>query len=215
MTDSAVQRTNMVESQIRPSDVTDRRILRAMADVPRETFVPAAVATLAYMDGAVPLQGARSLMSPRMFAKLIQLAQVEATDRVLIVGAATGYSAAILARMAAKVVALECDEALAAEAKTRLAGLPNVEVATGPLPEGRAPHAPFQVIIVEGLVWQRPDQVLAQLAPSGRLVAVLVEGGVGRATVWQRVGNHFGMTVGFEATGSPLPGFERPVAFVL
>ena len=221
MTESAIQRTNMVESQIRPSDVTDRRILRAMAQVPREQFVPACVATLAYMDGAVPLSATtrqapnvRSLMAPRIFAKLIQLAEVESGDRVLIVGAGTGYSAAILARMAASVVALECDEGLAAAATPALAGLTNVSVVRGPLPQGAADRGPFQAIVVEGTVAERPDTLLSQLAPGGRLVAVVNEGGVGRATVWRRAGDHYGMTASFEAAAGRLPGFERAVPFV-
>ena len=222
MIDSARQRLNMVESQIRPSDVTDRRILRAMSEVAREAFVPQAVASLAYMDEPVVLEAntskpaamRRTLMPPRSFAKLVQLASIEPSDRVLIVGAGRGYSAAIIARLAATVVALESDETLAAAAKGALAGLENVSVVTGPLPEGRATAPAFDAVIVEGMVWERPLKLLSQLKDGGRLAAVLQTGGVGQATLWTRVGDHHAQTIAFEAQASPLPGFERPKAFV-
>ena len=191
-----------------------------MSDVARERFVPQAVATLAYMDSAVPLHPVirhapvRSLMPPRTFAKLVQLAEVDGADAVLIVGAGMGYSSAILTRIAGRVVALESDEALFAHATTALADVPNLTLVDGPLIEGAVGKGPFQVIIVEGTVWERPDGLLAQLAPGGRLVAVLNDGGVGRATVWRRVGNHYGVTSSFEAVVGPLPGFERATPFV-
>lgn len=220
MTDSATQRLNMVESQIRPSDVTDRRILRAMSDVPRELFVPTAVATLAYMDGQVPLQPgmrgslARTLMAPRTFAKMVQLAAIEAGDRVLVVGAGMGYGTAIIARLAASVTALECDATLAAAAKGALSGVSNVSVVEGALTAGAAAQQPYQAIVVEGTVWQRPDTLISQLAPGGRLVAVLADGSVSQATVWRRIGDHTGATSAFEAAATALPGFERSVEFV-
>ena len=214
MIDSAIQRTNMVESQIRPSDVTDRRILRAMADIPREGFVPAGVASLAYMDGPVPLASPRrALMAPRTFARLVQLMGIEATDRVLIVGCGTGYGAAIVSRLAGSVIALECEEALASVAKTNLAGHSNVTVATGPLPDGAAAQGPYQVILVEGAVWERPA-LLSQLAPSGRLAAILNDGSVSRATLWRRVGDVFGATPAFDAVAGDLPGFKPRATFV-
>ena len=222
MIDSARQRTNMVESQIRPSDVTDRRILRAMQDVPRELYVPGEVSSLAYMDEAVPLlvasgrpNGAsRTLMSPRAFAKLVQLLDIGAEDRVLIVGAGRGYSAAVLAKFAGAVVALESDAALAAAAKTALAGVANVTVANGPLSAGAPEAAAFDCILVEGTLWEWPSTLLGQLKPGGRLAAVLHDGSVGNATVWRRIGDQFGQTTAFEAAASPLPGFERSRAFV-
>lgn len=224
MIDSAKQRSNMVESQIRPSDVTDRRILRAMQDVPREQYVPDEVRSLAYMDEAVPLMapaagrpnGAlRTLMSPRAFAKLVQLLDVGADDRVLIVGAGRGYSVAVLAKLAGAVVGLESDETLAASAKTALGGISNVTVSTGSLPVGAPETAPFDCIFVEGTIWERPMALLGQLKPGGRLAAVLHDGSVGNATVWRRVGDQFGQTTAFEAAASPLPGFERTKVFVL
>jgi protein-L-isoaspartate(D-aspartate) O-methyltransferase len=222
MIDSARQRTNMVESQIRPSDVTDRRILRAMQDVQRDAFVPQAVRELAYMDEAVPLEagaarrnsGGRTLMSPRIFAKLVQLLEADSDHRVLIAGAGLGYSAAVLAKIAGSVVALESDEAFAASARGSLTGYPNVQVVTGPLPAGQPGVAPFDCILVEGSIPDSPAMLLSQLKPGGRLAAVLQDGTVGRATVWLRAGDTFGQSDAFEAAASALPGFERAKAFV-
>ena len=222
MTDAALQRLNMVESQIRPSDVTDRRILRAMAEIPREAFVPPALASLAYMDEPIPLTPAaksgalrRTLMAPRTFAKLVQLAEIEPADRVLIAGAGRGYSAAVISHLAREVVALESDDALAGAAKSGLAGLTNVVIETGTLSDGCPARPPFDVVLVEGLVWEPPAQLLSRLSDGGRLVAVLTANGLGRATLWRRVGGHFAQTTAFEAMAGPLPGFARASLFVL
>lgn len=221
MTTFAAQRLNMVESQVRPSDVTDRRILRAFAEVERERFVPPEMAALAYMDEAVPLLAGhqqapqRLLMPPRTFAKLAQLAAIEASDAVLIVGAGRGYSAAVLSRIARSVTALEADETLASAAKAQLADLENVVVATGPLPAGPAGDQPFDVIVVEGTLFERPDALLARLKADGRLVGILVQGGIGHATRWTRTPTTFAESQAFEASAAVLPGFERRPTFVL
>lgn len=218
MIDCALQRTNMVESQIRPSDVTDRRILRAMAAIPRERYVPAALVPLAYMDEAIalhdaaPRAGNRRMLSPRTLAKLVQLAQIEPGDSVLDVGAGRGYGAALLAQLAAKVTALESDETLAAAAKTALEGQ-GITLLTGPLHAGAAAQGPFDAIVLEGAVYDRPDSLIAQLKPGGRLVAVLYQGSVGQATVWRRDGDHIGQFSAFEAAITALPGFEPHPAF--
>src|SRR5262245_4114014 len=146
MTDFLQQRINMVESQVRPSDITDRRIIRAMLELPREDFVPDAVRAMAYMDDALQVApsrdgaGARYLLPPRTLAKLIQLAEIDASARVLDVGPATGYSAALLAKLAAQVVALEVDDGLCATLKENLQrlGLANVSVMLGALATGAA-----------------------------------------------------------------------------
>jgi protein-L-isoaspartate(D-aspartate) O-methyltransferase len=219
MIDCALQRTNMVESQIRPSDVTDRRILRAMAAIPRERFVPQTLAALAYMDEQIALHdpGARApvraMMSPRTFAKLIQLAQIEPADRVLDVGAGRGYGAAVLARMAATVVALENDQALASLAKTSLQEYPNVSVVTGALDTGASSQGTFDVIVMEGATHFRPDNLLSQLNFGGRLVAIYYDGGVGQATVWRRDATQVGQFSAFEAAITALPGFGPTPAF--
>lgn len=219
MADTALQRKNMVESQVRPSDVTDRRITRAMLDVPREAFVPERVRARAYSDADIPLPGGRqgrSLLAPRTLAKLIQLAAPESSDKVLIVGAAGGYSAAVVARLAQSVVALECDPALAKAAQAAMAGagIGNVRVVEGDLAEGSAPDGPFGVIIVEGRVDDAPVRLIEQLAEGGRLVAITSEGAAGHATRWQRTKGAVGESRGFDAMAALLPGFERAAAFV-
>ena len=221
MTDSALQRLNMVESQIRPSDITDRRILRAMLALPRENFVPAGLTSLAYMDEVVPLFDpaerkpgpVRSMMSPRTLAKLVQLAQIDAAGRVLDVGAGRGYGAALIAQMAANVVALECDETLVAKSKTLLASAANITVVAGGLAAGFPQNGPYDVIVLEGSVFESPGTLLEQLKPGGRLVGILNDGAMGQATVWSRQGNHYGSNTAFEASIGPLPGFERAIAF--
>ena len=219
MIDCALQRTNMVESQIRPSDVTDRRILRAMAALPRERFVPPSLTALAYMDEAISLYDvshrgpARRMLSPRTLAKLIQLAQVEPTDRVLNVGAGRGYGAAVLARLAATVVALECDSELAAAAVAALKTEKNVTVVPGATQTTALAQGVFDVIVLEGAISAAPASLLSQLKVGGRLVAVLNDQGFGRATIWRRLGDTFGQTTAFEAAITPLPGFERAAKF--
>lgn len=216
MTDTALQRKNMVESQVRPSDVTDRRITAAMQDLAREDFVPSALKPLAYMDEPIAVAPGRSLMAPRTFARLLQLADVDAGDKVLIVGALTGYSAAVVARCAAQVVALESDAALAAAAKSALSAK-NVSLASGPLTDGWPAAAPFDVIIIEGGFELLPPQLLGQLSSSGRLVGIDVSGGVGRAVTIETLGAKDNVTtsrrVAFEAAAVCLPGFARSSAF--
>jgi protein-L-isoaspartate(D-aspartate) O-methyltransferase len=221
MVDAATQRLNMVESQVLTSDVTDRRILRAMRTLPRERFVPAPMAALAYMDGPVPLTppGAarRWLLAPRLQAKLLQLAQIGDDDRVLDVGSGSGYAAAALAGMARDVVALECDEKLADEARKNLASLAlgNVEMVVDELTAGCADKAPYDAIIVEGAVAAAPEVLFDQLKDGGRLVAIVTGDGVGSATIWRRLGRSIDAWTAFDAAAETLPGFERAPVFVL
>ncbi|MDX2158821.1 MAG: protein-L-isoaspartate O-methyltransferase [Hyphomicrobiaceae bacterium] len=220
--DSAVQRRNMVDSQVRPSDVTDRRIPRAMLEVPREAFVPAARRAIAYMDGDLAVSGPevaaqRALMAPRTLAKMIQALEIGPDALVLDVGPATGYSTAVLAHMARHVVALEVDETLAEQAKAALGGLgvANVDVVTGPLTEGVGERGPFDAILVAGRVSGIPGRLLDQLKDGGRLVAILDEAGVGRVTVWRRYAMSFDRRPLFDAEAVLLPGFGRKAEFVL
>jgi protein-L-isoaspartate(D-aspartate) O-methyltransferase len=223
MTDFSVQRLNMVESQVRPSDVTDQRIVRAMLEVPRELFVPAEMAQLAYIDGPVPVAArakggeARCLLPPRTFAKLLQLLEIEPQSAVLDVGCATGYSTAVLARLARHVVALEADRALAEAAKGKLEtlGVGNATVVEGPLAGGAAAHGRHDAILLNGAVRSVPPALLDELADGGRLVAVLRRGPVCRAHVWHRSGNTLDEQPAFEAAAAPLPGFEEPAEFIL
>lgn len=221
MIDVALQRKNMVESQVRPSDITDRRIIRAMLDVPREVYVPASSAAIAYGDLDVPLEAAapghppRVLLAARVFAKLVQLCGIEAHDDVLIVGAGLGYSAAIVARLAKSVTALEDNETMAASARKTLAsqGVTVATVHTGALAEGLPAKAPFDVILIEGAVPQVPQGLLDQLTPNGRLAAVRVQGPAGKATLWRRHASGFDATEAFDASAFVLPGFAKAPEF--
>ena len=219
MIDFAVARKNMVESQVRPSDVTDRRIIRAMLDIPREAFVPEALKTLAYMDTPVRVSdaGDRAMMAPRVLAKLLQLAEIEASDVVLTVGAGNGYTAAVIGRVAQTVVALESDAALAAAAGTILGTLSadNVAVVTGPLAQGYPSEGPYDAIVVDGAIADAPRALLDQLKDGGRLVAVVDAGPIGKGTVWKRLGSSFDSPAEFDATAPRLPGLQRPKGFAL
>ena len=221
MVDAATQRLNMVESQVLTSDVTDNRILRAMRELPRERFVPPPLAALAYMDEAMPLTAAgprrRWLLAPRVEAKLLQLADIGEEAHVLDVGAATGYSAALMSRVARSVVALESDEALAAEARRNLdeVGAGNVSVVFGRLDAGWANKAPYDVIVIEGSIELAPEDLFDQLKDGGRLVAIVNDGGIGKATVWRRFGRSMDSRVAFDATAPELAEFARVPVFVL
>ncbi len=215
--DTAIQRKNMVESQVRPSDVTDRRIIRAMLDLEREAFVPEAVKPLAYMDGAVPLTTAgapkRALLPARTLAKLVQAAAIEPDAAVLDVGAGTGYSSALLARLAGRVVALESDAGLAAAAARNLAGIGTVKVVTGELAGGSPQEGPFDAILIAGAIEVTPSDLFDQLKAGGRLVTIVGSGRRGRATLWRRDGTTYGARELFDAAADVLPGFEKAQQF--
>ncbi len=216
MVDFTLQRTNMVESQVRPSDVTDRRIIRAMLDVPREQFCPAASRATAYMDLDVKVAATRYLTATRVLAKLIQGLDLTETDHVLHVGAATGYTSVILARLAAKVTALEADAGLAASLAQNITtlALKSITTVAGPLAAGHAAAGPYDSILVDGAIADAPQALLDQLRDGGRLVAVIGTGRVGRITRWQRRGSSFDIRVIGDAGAPTLPGFERAATFV-
>jgi protein-L-isoaspartate(D-aspartate) O-methyltransferase len=212
---SAAARFNMIEAQIRPSNVTDPRILAALDAVARERFVPTASRALAYADVPVPVAPGRFLMDPRSFAKLLQLARVTADDKVLDVGCATGYSAAVLGRMAASVVALEQDADLVRIASEALAGaVGRITVTQGALIEGFKGEAPYDVIVVNGAIEQPPEILLAQLAEGGRLVAVMKEGGQGRAHLFLKEHGVVGQRPDFDADVPLLAGFKKATGFI-
>lgn len=219
MVDAAVQRTNMVESQVLPSDVTDYRIARVMSELAREKFVPETMAALAYMDEAILVSQAggerRWLLAPRVEAKLIQLADIGADDHVLVVGCATGYSAAVIAGLARSVVALESGEALVSEARKNLADTANVSVVSGALKAGWPTKAPYDAVVLPGSVSDVPEDLLDQLKDGGRLVAIVDDGGTGKATVWKRLGRSMDSRVAFDAAAPALPGFAKAPVFVL
>ena len=215
MTDFAVARRNMVEGQVRTADVTDLRILTAMREIPRENFVPAAAAELAYLDLnlAVDKAGVRRMLKPMVFAKLVQAADIKPTDRVLDVGCAAGYSAAVLARLAGQVVALEEDAGLAEAARSALAAQPNVTVVGGPLAAGWPPNAPYDVILLEGATQIAPDAFLGQLKDGGRLTCVLGTSPDAKAMLYCRSGDELGGRPIFDAGAAVLPGFVKNPEF--
>ena len=210
-------RRNMVDSQLKPNKVTDARVIAAMAAVPRERFVPDALQGVAYSDEDIPLGQGRYLMEPMVFARLLQAAEIAGSDKVLALGAGAGYGAAVMARLAASVVALEADPALAGRARGLLGelGCGTVSVVVGALEAGCPAEAPYDVIVLEGEVEDLPDALLRQLAPGGRLVGVMRRAGIGKATLCTRLDD--GRTVErvlFDAATPRLPGFARPAQFV-
>lgn len=214
MTDFAAARINMVENQVRCNGVTDLGVIAAMSEVARERFTPPANQGIAYMDENLPIGNGRYLLQPRAFAKLCQEAELSAADKVLDVGCATGYSSAILARVAGSVVALEQDPALAAAAASALSGVANVTVVTGALRDGAPKQGPYNVIFLNGSVPVKPVGLFEQLAEGGRLVGVIGGGPVGHAHVFVRAHGSVSGRVVFDASAYPLPGFEVAESFV-
>ncbi|HWA92500.1 MAG TPA: protein-L-isoaspartate O-methyltransferase [Rhizomicrobium sp.] len=215
-TQFAAQRYNMVEAQLRVNDVTDPRLLDAMGQVARERFVPAAKRALAYADVSVEVAPGRYLLEPRTFAKMVALADVRASDAVLDVGSATGYSAAVLARLAKSVIALEQDAELVRASYELLpsVGAANAIVTQGALNQGLKAKAPYDVIVVEGAIAGPPEALLAQLAEGGRLVAVIGEGAAAKAELFLREHGRIGRRSGFDAAVPALVGFAKTVGFV-
>ena len=216
MPDYLAQRLNMVESQVRVNDVTDARVQEAMRNVPRERFVPTARKATAYADSPLEVVRGRFLLEPRAFAKLLQLAEIKPTDKVLDVGSATGYSTAILARIAAKVTGLEQDADLVRIGVETLptVGASNAVMVQGGLAEGHKAGAPYDVIFVNGAIETRPDALLGQLGEGGRLVAVVKSGASGHATVFLKERGQIGRRAAFDADAPVLPGFREKVGFV-
>ncbi len=215
MSDFATSRQNMVDCQVRPSDVTDLRLIDAMLAVPRETFVPDGRQAMAYLDIDIDVAAAgkpkRHLIQPAVLAKMIQAAAVSADSRVLVVGCATGYSAAVLAHLAKEVFAIEPDAALAATAKTNFAslGLANVSVSAGEPAKGDSSNAPYDVILLDGATEIEPRALYEQLKMGGRLVGVFATSKPPRALAVERSPADFGNRVLFDASVPVLPGLER------
>ena len=213
MSDTA--RFNMVEAQIRTANVTDPRIHAAIGAVAREKFVPHAARALAYADVPVAVAPGRFLLDPRSFAKLLQLAAIQGSDRVLDVACGTGYSSAVLARLSAGVVALEQDADLVRVASELLANaVGKVEVVQGGLIEGVKGQAPFDVIFVNGAIEHAPETLLGQLAEGGRLVTVMRQDGQCRAWLFVRENGQIGQRPDFDADVPLLAGFRKAMGFV-
>jgi protein-L-isoaspartate(D-aspartate) O-methyltransferase len=211
--DTARMRAAMAASQLRPTAVSDNRVVAAMASVPRERFLPAAARAAAYRDTAIPLGHGRYQNTPMATGRLLTRSELIREDRVLLIGAAGGYTAAVLAAMGAQVVAVEEHPALAALARTALADLPEVTLVEAPLAEGAAAHAPFDVMVVDGAVEELPSALVEQVRPEGRIVAGLLERGVTRLAVGRRTAGGAGLVAFADAECAILPGFEKPQGF--
>jgi protein-L-isoaspartate(D-aspartate) O-methyltransferase len=219
MIDFAAARRMMVDGQVRTADVTDLRLLDAMLELPRERFFPEDKASLAYLDLDIAVSEAgapvRRLLKPMVLAKLIQAATVEETDHVLDVGCATGYSTAVLARLAGAVVGVEEEATLARAAASALtaSGIANAQVVKGPLTRGCPEQGPYDVILLQGSGELVPDALFAQLKEGGRLACVMGRG-PGKAMLYRRIGGELSGRAIFDAAAAPLPGFAKPPEFV-
>jgi protein-L-isoaspartate(D-aspartate) O-methyltransferase len=217
--DFAQARRMMVDSQLRTFDVNDIPLLDAMGDIPRERFVLPGRESLAYIDQDLPVsEGAerRFMLAPMVLGRMIQALEIEPGMRVLDVAPGLGYSSAVLARLGATVVALESSEALAAQARERLAALAivGVTVVVGPLDRGHAAEAPYDAILINGAIEVKPEALLQQLSATGRLVCVQGRGRAAKATLYVRSGQAFGLRNIFDAAAPRLPEFQAEPGFV-
>ncbi|MEO0401495.1 MAG: protein-L-isoaspartate O-methyltransferase [Pseudomonadota bacterium] len=217
MTDFSARRTMMVDTQVRPSDVTKFPIIDAMLSVKREDFVPAALREAAYLGENLNLGGGRVLLEPRTLAKILDALDISGDELVLDIGSGLGYSAAVIAHMAEAVVALEEDEDMAREALDALmsAGIDNVITHAGPLHAGAGEHGPYDVIIIEGGVSHVPDDILSQLKDGGRMACVFMDGALGEVRVGYKLDGAVSWRRVFNAGAPVLAGFEKHDAFQL
>lgn len=204
-------RRAMVASQLRTTGVNDPAVIAAMSEVPRERFVPAGRRALAYADASVPLGDGRVLNPPMVLGLLLTEARLAGSESALVIGAATGYAAAVLARLVAKVVAVEEVPALAAQARAALEGT-GVELVEQPLAQGHAAGAPYDFILIDGAVEQVPQAIVDQ-AEGGQIAFVLADSGVTRLAVGRVVDGALGTTLFADAAAGNLPGFEKPRGF--
>lgn len=206
--DYAAARQAMVDCQLRPEGVNDPAVIAAMLQVPREQFVPGESQLLAYTDRAVPLDEGRALPAPAVLGLLLTALAPLRGERALVVGTATGYSAAVMAAMGLKTTAVESSAALASAARKN-----GVEVAEGPLEAGHAKNAPYALILIDGAVEFIPDSLIDQLEEGGRLGAAIIDKGITRLVTGHKAGGGFGYLTIADAAVPPLPGFQRPRAF--
>src|SRR5215472_4143036 len=217
MTRFEAARAHMIESQLRPNQVTDERVLRAFGRLRRELFVPEALRAVAYIDQDLPLGEDRYLMEPMVLGRLLQAAATDRNDTVLVIGSGTGYESALVALLARTVVSLEEDPDLARLARAALVehSIASVTVVEEPLSRGYRQRAPYDVILFCGSVAEVPSEIDAQLAEGGRLLAVVKPAsGIGRAALMTRVGGVLARRLLFDAATPPLPGFAAKPAFV-
>ena len=219
--EAAVLRTRMVNNQLRTFDVTDHRVQDAVLSVPRELFVPQDQRMIAYSDEAIAIlrdtagRPVRTMTRPAVLGRLLQLAQIDADDVVLLVGAGLGYTAAVIGQLAGSVIALECEESLAATATATLEAneVTNAVVVTGPLQQGYASEAPYDIVLCDGAIEVEPTELLAQVKTGGRLVAIEGLGLSGRAKVYVKGPTGVATRYSFNAAASALPGFLPEPAF--
>ena len=217
MQDFETLRTVMVDTQVRTQDVTKFNIIEAMLSVAREAYLPDAMRGVAYVGGDVTLDGGRVVLEPRTQGKMLDALDVQPDELVLDLGCGYGYSSAVLAHLAEAVVALEEIATLAAEAQSVLGeqGVDNVAVIEGPLAEGSARHAPFDVICIQGGVEQVPDALIDQLGEGGRIAAIFMEGALGECRIGHKLDGRMNWRMAFNATAPVLPGFREDPGFIL
>lgn len=216
MADYAQARRNMVDSQLRTNKIVDPTVLAAFAEVPRERFAGAHLGAVAYLDEDLPIGNDRYLMEPMVLARLIQALAIGPDDNVLDVGCGPGYSTAILARLARRVVALDCDAVLLRRAREMLAefSAANAELVEGPLADGHAKLGPYNAILVGGAVAEEPRALAGQLAEGGRLAVVVGPAGCASAMLYLKSGGAVSGRPLFDAATPYLPGFQKEAGFV-
>jgi len=217
MTDYAARRTMMVDTQVRPSDVAKFPIIDAMLSVPREAFVPDRLREAAYLGENLDLGEGRVMLDPRTLAKMLDALDIEGDDLVLDIGAAHGYSSAVIARMAEAVVGVEADAALVEEAQRTLLenGADNVIMQQGDLATGAPDHGPYDVILLQGAVEHLPEAITDQLKEGGRMACLFLEGALGVVRIGYKIDGRLNWRYAFNAGAPVLPGFERHAAFTL
>ncbi|MCZ4354434.1 protein-L-isoaspartate O-methyltransferase [Roseovarius aestuarii] len=217
MIDYAARRSMMVDTQVRPSDVTKFPIIDAMLRVPREAFVPRALREAAYMGDNIDLGGGRVILEPRTLAKMLDALDIQSDELVLDLGSALGYSSAVMARMAEAVVSVEENAEMSAEAQDLLLehGADNVIVHHATLTSGAAEHGPYDVIVVQGAVQHLPEGLIDQLKDGGRIACLFMEGALGVMRIGYKIDGKMTWRFGFNAGAPVLPGFEKHAAFAL
>jgi Protein-L-isoaspartate carboxylmethyltransferase len=217
MADFTQLRTTMVDTQVRPSDVTKFPIIEAMLTVPRENFVPASKREVAYVGEHVDLGGGRVVLDPRVLAKMLDVLNIGNNELVLDLGCGMGYSSAVIARMAQAVVAVEEDADMARDAAAALSenGSDNVILETGPIAAGAPQHGPYDAVILQGGVEEMPEAILSQVKENGRICAIFLDGALGIVRIGYKIDGEITWRMVFNATAPILPGFEKRAEFAL
>ncbi|WP_438986585.1 protein-L-isoaspartate O-methyltransferase family protein [Marivivens donghaensis] len=217
MADYTTRRTMMVDTQVRPSDVTKFPIIDAMLSVPREAFVPSTMREAAYIGENLDIGGGRVLLEPRTLAKMLDVLDIKPTEVILDIAPGLGYSTAVLAHMAEFVIGVEDDESRAEEAQSILSeqGIDNAVIISGALAEGAAKSGPYDVIILQGAVEVLPDSLLAQLKDGGRIVSIFAEGDLGVVRIGYKMDQRINWRMAFNAGAPVLTGFAKKAEFAL